>query len=93
MKNIDINEIYVDASEIENVRKEWCFADMPHDIARRQAIVWQMNGRFSDKTLMADIGAAALAKGQRFYAAWTRRLAAQEEEIMASTPSFIQCDY
>ena len=93
MNTIDTNAIYVDASEIENVRKEFFFADMPYDIARRQAIVWQTNGRFWDKTLTKDMGAAAWAKGRRFYAEWTRRLAAQEEEIMASMPNFIQCDY
>lgn len=81
IEDIDINAIYVDDSEIETIRKEFCFADMPYDIARRQAIVWQTNARVWDKNLPRDMVAAARAKGDRFYNEWIQRLAEQEEEV------------
>lgn len=86
------NEIYIDASDIARAREEFCWSDMPEDIARRWILAWDHKAE-DHAAVSRDMYAAAMARGRRFYDEWCRRMAAADDEMMASMPNLIQCDY
>ena len=89
---MNTNEIYIDASDIARAREEFCWSDMPEDIARRWILAWDHKAE-DTAAVSRDMYAAGMARGRRFYDAWCRRMAAADDEMMASMPNLIQCDY